>query len=686
MGFGTGISLSMQSATGPAGHGAWEAGHGSAQAGGGIFNMHQQGWPARSSGPGAHHAGLPWSTGDALFDDWLRANFHDEELFQRLAMLPMGERKQIVSATYRKKQEVRNPVQYLVGCIRKSLEKGSPYGQSMGNRPVVLQGSDLRRHDVQHVPRPLQLTSAASAPAATPGVASSLASTATVQGAFPAGQCVGQAAQQPGTNQRPLAIPAEQVVCRCPDWVKEAASDLSAKSKIVAMVYKRLKPVMVSSMSRLPLPVQYMLCVAILLDMEEGGDLEAVATKCLRSCHNFGWHAQALSSSEVSAKEPMKVVILYMGVSLGLGQVALKAACTFATTDIADLHLHVVEMHSFPIDGVATDMEKATAEALNTRVQVWSGLQQCLTVIRNRKSYWKSQGVKVLVLHAMSCADTGSDRGSPPHTNVVVTRSEPQCLWDHLRAIKMLASEMDGGHIAQFLWMDRFLASSGQLDLDAWFGIRCDIDCSNYQPVDKLGWLHMLPKPITSITGRCSLWNIHDPVDGIVWGPTVRPNEDTEEQRDVLPKLTAQVLSVPEKRVFGAEDLSETERNLFLTAQGVDSAGVIQLMRPKHVMTLLGMQDTPLPAALQAAFPCYKHILAATGQKADISEMQGEACGQSRWCTSCEECLRQAFRVPHAGMLTDHVSAWACRVLQAWAGKSSSGSLDLPDLSQYPDC
>ena len=111
---------------------------------------------------------------------------------------------------------------------------------------------------------------------------------------------------------------------------------------------------------------------------------------------------------------------------------------------------------------------------------------------------------------------------------------------------------------------------------------------------------------------------------------------------NTLLTLSPKMIEVPAKRVFGQDELSEEERQHWTAAQGLEISGAMRLMTPKHIMALLGMHDTPLPPALQAAFPCYKHILPATGQSAENCVIQtGESCGQSRWCLSCEQSLRQ---------------------------------------------
>ena len=402
----------------------------------------------------------------------------------------------------------------------------------------------------------------------------------------------------------------------------------------------------------------------------------------------FNWHVPALPQGPAADKKSLSVVILLMGTFSGMGQVALKAALTFAATDIPDLQLHVLETHCFAVDAIAADIEQATATSLRTRVQVWKGVNQASEVIRDRKAIWRHNKVKVFVLHAMSFGKVGSEADSMAGSPEVITLTSPPDMWTHLRSMKVLATEIDSQNIAQFLWTERPLHGSGPLDPEAWFGDRGEIDRSNYSPASSVGCVHMQPRPTGPITGRCVLRNVKDPVDGVVWGPTMRFGDSAAAQGNILVTLSPKLLDVPAKRVFGSDELSEEERQLWLSAQGIDSTGAMRLMTPTHIMALLGMHDTPLPLTLSKVFPCYKYILTTTGQSAENCVMQGESCGKSRWCMSCEQSLRQAFRAPHPSMLTDHIVAWANSALKSWLGQGASAGEKQRwvDVSQYPAC
>ena len=653
--------------------------------GGGIFATHQHGFQWLPSEGSAGGARKPWSTGDAALDSWLTATFSAPHVLNGLAQVCPSERREIATSCKRKGAEVRNAEAYIMGCIRKSLAHPKPYGSAAATAPSAFQSDDAQHLAVVRAARPLHPTSAVSIPTAAPGLNGGLGSASNGAIGTTVPQVKAPVPAQPVQHESLPVVPLYQPARgKIPDWVREAASNLSSKSKVLSAVYKQLDAALVSQLSRLPPALQYLVCSAILLQAADSANVQTVASKCVHVCHELGLHVQAPSPGVQASKEPTKLVIVCMGAFLGLGQVALKAACMFVTSESSDLHLHVVEMHCFAIDAVATNIEKTTADALNVRVQVWDGLSHAVTVIKDRKAFWKGQGAKVLVLHAVSCADPGSVYSCGPDYNVTVTQSTPSGLWLHLRAMKMLATEFDSGLIAQCIWTDRVLIANGQLDPEAWFGHRCHLDAANYKPVEALGCLYMAPKPVGPITGRCRQWKPADALNGMVWGPARDPNAASERQPLVLSK---RIMDVPEKKLFDEADMSATDKHLLCLAQCVEvSTGKIRLMKPELIMALLGMHDTPLPAALLSAFPCYEYILAASGNRIDKCELQGEPCGFSRWCASCEECLRQAFRAPHPGMLTDHVSAWVGRTLRAWTGLSPDGSLDLPDLMKYPDC
>ena len=664
--------------------------HAGLGAGGGIFVTHQHGLPGYQGQLPGNSLHVPWSTGDAALDEWLRRSFLLDDIFHGLARLPVAERKKIALAVSGKGDSIRDPSKYMLGCIRKSLEQSNPYSSSFAGQLSVGAGGVAGRHaDVLTVARPLLASSQASSThssgsghsmfAASGGVATNVAEHVPLP----------TITLQPAAGRFPSEITNDQQNgAACPDWVMEAAAELPSKSKLVNIVYKNLSGQNVANLSQLPPLAQYVACTGILLAVQRGQDAQTAATQIFVSSQSFNWHVPSLPRSPSAGKNNLSVVILLMGAFSGMGQVAVKAALTFAATDIPDMQLHVLETHCFAVDSVAADMEQATATSLKTRVQVWNGVNQSLTVICDRKGLWRQQGVKVLVLHAMSFGSVGSDAHSLPGHNEVVGSSSPPDLWTHLRSMKVLATEIDSQHVAQFLWMDRPLHGVGPMDPEVWFGERCEIDCSNYKPVASVGCLHMQPRPTKPIMGRCVLWNVKDPVDGIAWGPAMRSVDSAVEPANSHMTLSAKLLTVPEKRVFGQHELTEGERQLWLSAQGIDSSGAMQLMTPKHIMALLGMHDTPLPLALQAAFPCYRHILPTTGQSAENCVVQGESCGKSRWCVSCEQSLRQAFRAPHPGMLTDHIVAWAGAALRTWLGQGAAAGEESKwvDLSQYPDC
>ena len=656
--------------------------------GGGIFVTHQHGLPGyqvQSSGNGPN---VPWSTGDCALDDWLRRSFILDDIFQGLARLSMPERKKIALAVSGKVDSIRDPPKYLMGCIRKSLEQPSPYSPFPQMSSGKGGGLPVRQGDVHSVPRPLFPTSEASGPNSA-GLGSSMVA---LQGGGltnGAEQVSGPIAPQPLVGRAAPEITNDPPdVTACPDWAKEAASDLPSKSKLVSIVYKNLAAQHVANLSQLPPLAQYVACTAILLAVQRGEDAQSAANHILLASQAFNWHVAALPQSPAADKKSLSVVILLMGTFSGMGQVALKAALTFAATDIPDLQLHVLETHCFPVDAIAADIEQATATSLKTLVQVWKGVNQAPEVIRDRKAIWRHNNVKVLVLHAMSLGKSGPEVDSKAGSPEVITPTSPPDVWTHLRSMKVLGTEIDSQHVAQFLWTDRPLHGSGPLDPEAWFGDRGEIDPGNYPPAASVGCLHMLPRPIGPITGRCVMRNVKDPVDGVVWGPTMRFGDGAAAQANTPVTLSPKLLDVPAKRVFGQDELSEEERQLWLSAQGIDSTGAMRLMTPSHIMALLGMQDTPLPPTLSKTFPCYKYILTTTGQSAESSVMQGESCGKSRWCMSCEQSLRQAFRAPHPSMLTDHIVAWANVALKSWLGQGASAGevKKWVDLSQYPSC
>ena len=190
-------------------------------------------------------------------DEWLRRSFILEDIFTGLARLSMPERKKLAMAVSSRVDTLRDPPKYLMGCIRKSLEQPSPYSNFPQMSAGKGGGGPVRQGDVHSVPRPLFPTSEASGPNSA-GMASSMVA---VQGGGLTNRA--EPVSVPIASQPTVGRTAPEItndppdVTACPDWAKEAASDLLSKSKLVSIVYKNLAAQHVAKLSQLPPLTQY---------------------------------------------------------------------------------------------------------------------------------------------------------------------------------------------------------------------------------------------------------------------------------------------------------------------------------------------------------------------------------------------------------------------------------------------
>ena len=66
-----------------------------------------------------------WSTGDLQLDQWLQLKMQSQEVFVKLAQIPLRDRRQLVFASRRKEDDIMNMTSYILGCICK-VQGGSP--------------------------------------------------------------------------------------------------------------------------------------------------------------------------------------------------------------------------------------------------------------------------------------------------------------------------------------------------------------------------------------------------------------------------------------------------------------------------------------------------------------------------------------------------------------------------------
>ena len=65
-----------------------------------------------------------WSTGEVQLDTWLKLKMQSQEVFNKLASIPVRDRRQLVSACKHREGGIMNMTSYVLGCIRK-VQSGS---------------------------------------------------------------------------------------------------------------------------------------------------------------------------------------------------------------------------------------------------------------------------------------------------------------------------------------------------------------------------------------------------------------------------------------------------------------------------------------------------------------------------------------------------------------------------------
>ena len=99
-------------------------------------------------------------------------------------------------------------------------------------------------------------------------------------------------------------------------------------------------------------------------------------------------------------------------------------------------------------------------------------------------------------------------------------------------------------------------------------------------------------------------------------------------------------------RVFEDRALTSDEQD-FLDKMTLKhrSTGEVRAVNRHFHHRWLGLEGTPLAAALQQAHPCMPWVLEATGEQSDCRNT-GSACGCKRYCLSCEKVFEETASLP----------------------------------------
>ena len=145
--------------------------------------------------------------------------------------------------------------------------------------------------------------------------------------------------------------------------------------------------------------------------------------------------------------------------------------------------------------------------------------------------------------------------------------------------------------------------------------------------------------------------------------------------------LRSHMIVLVEQLMFELRPLAEWEQTAVdrIKMQHV-STGEVRFISRAFWLLWLGFEGTPLPKIVDEIWPCFEHILAATGEQLAATSQDASACGAHRWCRNCEILFQHLGQAWHVQSLTDCAVGWLSRVLDYHVqGDRSVAWFDRPD-------
>ena len=135
----------------------------------------------------------------------------------------------------------------------------------------------------------------------------------------------------------------------------------------------------------------------------------------------------------------------------------------------------------------------------------------------------------------------------------------------------------------------------------------------------------------------------------------------------------SKVIKLSVTKLFAERDLTDEEAE-YLDAFRMHHAvsGENRFMSRDFWFHLYGISEAPIITAINDAYgQCLRWIVGSTGTAMDQGVPGGEACGHSRYCTTCEHVLHRLGRVPHLAVSADVVTSLFQRCISLWSSGSS---------------
>ena len=608
-----------------------------------------------------------WSTGDLQLDQWLQLKMQSQEVFVKLAQIPVRDRRQLVSASRRKEDDIMNMTSYILGCIRK-VHGGSPAAlvrnaQHTGQQPHVGQMAAQARPPAT----PQQML---------PGLAllparqqqQSMSPTTATRDAQPQALSIAQPMAANGKlhldpitlSPKPASnephVPERSQACNAPEWVRNAMNDSDKPSAFVAAVLQQLPPVLRTVLDGLQNPgLQYRLCFALVLDGSGWADPGPAMEALLRTYSVLAPGSQ-IETALGKAGGTLKLVLLHCCNGLGTSHLVMHAALRILATSRPGIEIDIVENFAFEIHKRTLSLQTALTEALGVAVQQVGDIALLPLLVQQSAPRWQQKKAVICFINSWPCKNTSRAapmKDRPAGSGLHMQHSRK--MWDIDNAMHVLQQMKTEAHyIAHMTEYPQCGNEAGEDTIDKIFGKAFVSNPSCYGGASRARNIRTSPSKLGLKMFHHPI-NPHAPIDGWTWCGNGEGMESKHPQLTLRSYITA----LMETQLYGTRQLEPWEANTLARMRMVHgTTGKVNYISRAFWLLWLGFDKTPVPEIADAQLPCLGNISLATGSPAKVDSPGCTTCGEKRYCKNCEELMQMLGQAWHVRSMTDVAAAW----------------------------
>ena len=622
-----------------------------------------------------------WSTGERQLDTWLQLKMQSQDVFAKLAQIPVRDRRQLVTASMRKEGDIMNMTSYIMGCIRKVQSGGSAAQIRVPDTPgtVAVMGqmtpaprmpASPQQQQAAFSPIALRSVQHGSPVSLTSGMLHLQAphSTQTVSAHIPVPSAA-SVTPQPGANNELDALGSPQAE-GAPEWVQQAMQNSDKPSTFVAEVLKQLPQVLRTVLEGLNNPgLQYRLCFALVLNgrawAAPGPTMEAL----LRS-YSMLAPGSALEAVLGKAGGSLKLVLLHCCNGIGTSHLVIHSALRILATSRPGIEVSIMENYAFEVDAAALKLQAALIQALGVTVQQVGDIALLPLLAQQCAPKWAQQKAVICFLNSWPCKNTSraaSMKDRPPGSGLHMQHSRK--IWEIDHAMHVLQQMKTESHyIAHMTEYPQCGNEAEEETIDQIFGKAFVSNPSCYGGASRARNMRTAPSKLELKMYHHPI-DPKAPIDGWTWSGNGAGVEDKHPQLTLRSHITV----LMETELYGTRQLENWESNTLRRMQMVqESTGKVRYISRAFWLLWLGFDKTPVPEIADAQLPCLGTISLSTGGPATVETPGSSACGERRYCKNCEDLVQMLGQAWHVRSMTDVAAAWLDKIIARHCKHDSS--------------